>query len=221
MKLRLLLGIVSVCLSVPGRAGGPSFDCRKAALPSEKTICNSADLSALDRRMAAAWTRSMRVFREAETLLPSLKSGQSEWISARNACGAGVSCLDKVYNDRIAILNFRPLPSSPSPVDRFVGVYGHDDFMKVYIQQRDPASARVLIDGAEPTSARWACHFEGIGTVAGNRMLATDADTDSRLVLETDGGGIKIPDLDSNYAANQANCGFNGRMNFTFQRARK
>ena len=71
-----------------------------------------------------------------------------------------------------------------------------------------------------PKTARWLCHFEGIGTVHENRLEAIDAETEHRLLLEQDGSGILIPNLDSNLEANFANCGLNGMMNFKYRRTR-
>jgi hypothetical protein len=105
-------------------------------------------------------------------------------------------------------------------VDLFVGIFSHEGFMKAYIQRLDATSARVLIEGADPERGRWICHFEGIGTVRENHLEALDTETGGRLVLERDGEGILIPNLDSNFAANQVNCGLNGMMNFAYRRTR-
>jgi uncharacterized protein len=203
---------------VPPTRGGPSFDCRKAASPTEKAICGSAELSGLDSRMAAAWKRSIQVFADADALLAPLRTEQREWVAKRNACGASVSCLENAYLERTAVLEFRPAPKA-TPVDGFVGNFDHEGFMTVSIQRSDATSARVLIDGSDPVSGRWTCHFEGIGTVKGNRLEAAGFETEGKLILERDGDGIKIPDLDSNLAANQGYCGLNGAMTFTFRRA--
>jgi uncharacterized protein len=219
-RMRTPLLLLLVCLTVhSGHADGPSFDCRKAASPAEKAICGSAELSTLDSRMAAAWRRSTQIFAEAPALLVPLRNEQREWVGRRNACGASLNCLRKAYRQRTAVLEFRPVAEG-APADGFVGIFNHQGFMTAYIQRRDATSARVLVEGAEPKTARWTCHFAGIGTVRENRLEATDPDSQSRLILERDGDGIRIPDLDSNFEANQANCGLNGGMNFTFRRAR-
>ena len=205
-------------------AVGQSFDCRKASTPTEKTICGSAELAAADSRMAAAWKRSTKIYADPEgvsadpkAMLALLRKEQMEWLRKRNACGGTVSCLRHAYQQRIAVLEFRPYPE-PAPVDGLVGSFSHEGFMVLYVQRHDGISARVLIDGAEPKNGRWICHFEGIGTMHENRLEAKDEQTGSRLVLERDGDGIRIPDTDSNYAANMKNCGLNGMMNFTYRR---
>ena len=233
MRQRLLLAVLVVASGVsaapqnatpgekvPPTSGGPSFGCRNAASPAEKAICGSTELSALDLRLAAAWKRSIHVFADAAALLSSLKSDQREWVAKRNACGASLSCLQNAYQDRIAVLEFRPGPET-TPVDGFVGIFDHEGFMTVSIQRRDANSARVLIDGADPESGRWTCHFEGMGILKGSRLEAAGSEAESKLILEREGDGIRIPDLDANLAANQEYCGLNGGMNFPFQRARQ
>jgi uncharacterized protein YecT (DUF1311 family) len=214
--------VVLICLSLRcDLAVGQSFDCRKSASSTEKAICGSSELSALDSRMAAAWRRSTEIFAgaEAEAMLVPLRNEQREWLSRRNACGGDLSCLRLTYRQRIAVLDFRPFPER-APVDLFVGIFSHEGFMKAYIQRLDATSARVLIEGADPERGRWICHFEGIGTVRENHLEALDTETGGRLVLERDGEGILIPNLDSNFAANQVNCGLNGMMNFAYRRTR-
>ena len=180
--------------------------------------------------MAAAWKRSTRIFagpeegastHGLEAMLVPLRNEQMEWLGKRNACGGDVSCLRHSYQQRTAVLEFRPFPET-APVDRFVGVFSHEGFMTAYVQRHDGISAKVLIDGANPTPRRgqlpWICHFEGIGTIHENRLEAKDEETGGQLVLERDGDGIRIPDVASNYAANQVNCGLNGMMNFKYRR---
>jgi uncharacterized protein len=218
MKTALALGLIGLSLRCD-LAVGQSFDCRKAASSTEKAICGSAELSALDSRMAAAWKRSTQIFTgpEDEALLVPLRNEQREWLARRDACEGDLSCLRRIYEQRTAMLEFRPPPET-APVDGFVGIFNHEGFMTAYIQRRDAISVRVLITGADPKSGRWICHFAGIGTVREDRLEAKDEWTGGRLVLEPDGDGILIPNLDTNYKANQVNCGLNGMMNFAYRR---
>jgi uncharacterized protein YecT (DUF1311 family) len=218
MKTALMVLLIVLSLRCD-LAVGQSFDCRKAASSTEKAICGSSELSALDSRMAAAWRRSTEIFAgpEAEAMLEPLRNEQRQWLGRRNACGSDLRCLRNIYQQRNAVLEFRPFPET-APVDRFVGIFTHEGFMTAYIQRLDAISARVLVEGADPESGRWICHFEGIGIVRESRLEALDTETGGRLVLERDGGGILIPNLDSNFAANQSNCGLNGMMNFAYRR---
>ena len=219
--VKTALMVLVTCLSLRcDLAAGQSFDCRKASSSTEKAICASAELSALDSRMTTAWKKSTEIFTgpEAEGMDVTLRNEQREWLGKRNACGGDMSCLRFAYQQRTAVLEFRPFPEA-APVDRFVGKFDHQGFMSVFVQRLDANSARVLIEGAEPKTARWLCHFEGIGTVRENRLEVIDAETEHRLLLEQDGSGILIPNLDSNLEANFANCGLNGMMNFKYRRS--
>lgn len=87
-----------------------SFDCAKAASPTEAAICREPSLGAKDIRMAAyyeiiegaapAWSgMAYREFRDAE------RTRQANWIAAeRNACAGALACLNQAYDKRIAEL---------------------------------------------------------------------------------------------------------------------
>jgi uncharacterized protein len=94
----------------PGTAGGgkpagsgPSFDCAKATLPVEKTICGDPGLSALDRSMAAAYTRTLD---KGETPVKAeIRTMQRTWLTERNGCAKAPdvrACLDTAYRRGIA-----------------------------------------------------------------------------------------------------------------------
>jgi hypothetical protein len=77
-----------------------SFSCDKASTPTEKAICGSFTLAALDRSVALAWRRS------------SVSSGvsaerlqeQKAWLRTRDACGTDAACLERVMDQRITQL---------------------------------------------------------------------------------------------------------------------
>ena len=72
-------------------AASPSFDCARAALPSERTICGSEPLARLDRAIAEAFKIGMSqqpwARREQFTEL------QRNWLALRNQCGVAAECL--------------------------------------------------------------------------------------------------------------------------------
>jgi uncharacterized protein YecT (DUF1311 family) len=86
-----------------------SFDCNKAKIPSEKTICRSLSLASFDKSIAEAyanatldlendrnvpgWVRSANV--------EKLKAAQKAWLAKRNTCGADAGCLQKSMEDRL------------------------------------------------------------------------------------------------------------------------
>jgi len=72
----------------------PSFDCCKAATPTEKAICSNADLAELDNRLADAYNK-------ASSSKKGMPQEQKEWLKGRNSCLSDIQCLKKSYNSRI------------------------------------------------------------------------------------------------------------------------
>lgn len=78
-----------------------SFDCKKAHTESEKTICASKDLSAIDDELAGLYKQAIELVSYKE----ELKHQQREWIKkVRNACKGDGGCLQQEYEDRNNVL---------------------------------------------------------------------------------------------------------------------
>jgi uncharacterized protein len=106
--------ILLICLRVAGagafaltmqasgyaQGAGPSFDCRRSTHPTEQTICNVAELAALDRDMASLFATAM----VSSPFAQSIRSTQRNWIGARNHCGINVDCLRAAFQQRIVEL---------------------------------------------------------------------------------------------------------------------
>lgn len=75
-----------------------SFDCAKAASPTEKTICASFDLASWDRSVSHAWRAALdrRPQKQAH-----LRKAQKEWLRARDACGNKAECIDDLQWRRV------------------------------------------------------------------------------------------------------------------------
>lgn len=104
--------------------GSPSFDCTRARQPSERAVCRSPQLSALDvelaRAYAAAASRGMTNARE-----------QGAWMVQRNRCGNDAGCLASIYRQRLAQLGGADAPSvaptgSASSQQAFTLLDGYD-----------------------------------------------------------------------------------------------
>ncbi len=80
----------------------PSFDCARAATPTEIAICTAPELGDLDTTMARLYT-GLRSGAGAATRT-RLRDDQRAWLRQRNACGADLGCLRAVYDRRIAEL---------------------------------------------------------------------------------------------------------------------
>lgn len=98
------IGVVALAaFPLGGRAA--SFDCAKAASPTEKAICSTPDVSRLDGELAAAWQKALARSHDVK----ALKTEQLKWLRLRNACGEDPSCLGDRYRERLAELAGAPL----------------------------------------------------------------------------------------------------------------
>lgn len=100
--LAALLCLGSMAATSPAQAA--SFDCAKAAAPTEKAICQDPSVSKLDEQVAAA-------FKSAQALWPTgnwsvfLRNEQRQWLKDRNGiCKADVACLKQDYERRLTFL---------------------------------------------------------------------------------------------------------------------
>jgi uncharacterized protein YjbI with pentapeptide repeats len=89
----------------PARVG-PGFDCARAGSVTERAVCGSDELSAMDAALSALWRGRART--DAD------RAGQRAWLRERNACGADAACLAVSYGGRIAALADDPGLSIPS-----------------------------------------------------------------------------------------------------------
>jgi uncharacterized protein len=91
-------GILAVALAPHARAA--SFDCAKAATPTEKLICGNPQLSQLDGQLALAYQRALAGAAEPDRL----RAEQRAWLRTERKACADAPCLQKVYTQRLAAL---------------------------------------------------------------------------------------------------------------------
>ncbi|MEI9903264.1 MAG: hypothetical protein WDN06_04300 [Asticcacaulis sp.] len=99
--MRTLLLAATLALSASA-VHAASFDCAKARLPDEKTICAYRSLSEADVKMATLFNVDTRLVAMGER--GNIQDAQAEWLKNRHACGRNVACLTRSYNRRIAEL---------------------------------------------------------------------------------------------------------------------
>jgi uncharacterized protein len=102
--LALTAGAFCVVLSAPTWAQSqPSWCGSQDTLnPAERTVCARRTLWGLDENLNAAYQDALR---RAGRHRSELVRDQASWIRGpRNGCGANVSCLSRVYSDRIVTL---------------------------------------------------------------------------------------------------------------------
>lgn len=134
----LSIPLFAFCLAFPTMlVAQPSFRCSGQLNATERAICDSAGLSALDRQMASAFRNRFRALNEPRQ--QRLRQEQLLWLRWRNSCGRDARCLERRYNERItdfdpdsiAIVPAQPVPAGPNDVverrlrdGRFETVYG-------------------------------------------------------------------------------------------------
>lgn len=118
--------LAGTAILLPHAARAASFDCRKAAKPAEKTICDDKALSDADDTLARDYTRLMGVLLPAQK--QALQKSQRSWIAyAPLACssdGRGTikdraqfaQCLKSEYDQRLAMLARQPQSVGPFKV---------------------------------------------------------------------------------------------------------
>ena len=84
------------------RADGPSFDCRKARLPTEKAICADPQMSAID----ALTTKAYRDFEPA--FGGDKHKIARELVADRNACKTDAACIVSAQNNALQTYGSAP-----------------------------------------------------------------------------------------------------------------
>lgn len=97
-SIALAIAPLLLSTSLLHAAEGPTFDCRKVAAHSiEATICQSPELSALDRALADVYQQASK---KADN---GLKAEQRGWIKRRNDCWKATdknACIKAAYVQR-------------------------------------------------------------------------------------------------------------------------
>ncbi|MBK7502267.1 MAG: DUF1311 domain-containing protein [Polaromonas sp.] len=81
----VISSLALMSLFVINAQAAPSFDCKKASTPAEKTICSSKTLSQLDNAIATAYKQAQKDLADDATALAELKTSQRLFITTRNA----------------------------------------------------------------------------------------------------------------------------------------
>lgn len=94
--------IAAIALCLSSFASAASFDCQKAATPTEKAICADAGLSALDSELAKAYKQALGGDKAKADFVRDSERG---WIDASaTECNDSVDCLTERYQARITFL---------------------------------------------------------------------------------------------------------------------
>jgi uncharacterized protein len=99
----LLLAASVLFVLSPESGNAASFDCKKASVAAERTICGNANLSQLDARTAGMYFTILGSDVPASILL-QVKTSQAKFLNVRNACGAKIDCLVDAYTSQMMFL---------------------------------------------------------------------------------------------------------------------
>jgi uncharacterized protein len=111
----LMIGVAAVHSRVQADVGGPSFNCKVARSPAERTICSSPYLSRLDRELAQTYKKAKaRVARhgfigDRVRQIPAewfKQDNKREWRRRERACRDDFECLERWYWKRKAVLSW-------------------------------------------------------------------------------------------------------------------
>lgn len=201
---------------VPAANAGPvspSFECRKAVTPSEKSICNSKVLSELDQTLARRWRGIFSAF-SGRDLKGIMRQEQLDWVKERNACGENSVCLKKVYEDRLKHLDGRSMDGDYS------GEWRADEVATTTIYKTAGAQYFVAIHASDPTAGAWVCDVEGRASLKSDKLALVVAEH-KITIQKASKHQLSIPETEENFSSNANFCGLNGGITFEYTRVQR
>lgn len=144
--LALFTALALTAVGGPARANepGPSFDCKKAATPVEKTICNDAFTGFRDGALSKLY--SGLVDSLIDRAREALRSEQRAWLKARDrACGKvgdneRADCLNALYDKRLGRLDRQMRRAKLGP-----GAHGLASFSGTYSKSMKNFSGSITV----------------------------------------------------------------------------
>ena len=110
-KIGAVMIAAALTTGVAADTPGPSYSCTKAQTDTEKAICGSPYLSALDLAVAHAYTALLAAKPDQDS---AIRSAQRDVISKRNACHADISCIAGILETRVdAMLTMTSVSGEP------------------------------------------------------------------------------------------------------------
>ncbi|AUI68219.1 lysozyme inhibitor LprI family protein [Beggiatoa leptomitoformis] len=210
----MLKQIILLCFTVFATSlQAASFDCKKARAELEQTICNDADLSALDSQLGDTYKTLLKSASKRET--EYLRETQRYWAQTRgNNCDIrNADCLAALYRQRIATLTFYgDQDYANSATGKVSGIYTYGKTMEMMIEALSDTELSVHITGAEPSTARWICDFGGQGTLEED-ILKMNALDDVIITVTFHKGKASV-----NEGADNLFCGAGGTLNGDYQK---
>ena len=222
------LAVLCVLLLASHAAAAASFDCKRAATPTERAICADPALSSLDERALAAYTGAVEALGlsddERDPAAALLLKGHEDWTAARNRCGAATNCLLQQYLRRVAVLDFKPDSAARGAADPLVGRYGTSiDPPRELLIMAAPGGVALVHVGV--TASDWTCSFTGTGRpdkAGGMRVVRADfngtAQGEHALLLTPTRLGLAVSRADPKDDVSARFCGAGGSLEQPFPR---
>jgi uncharacterized protein len=112
-----VLLVLSFYTGGPALGQQPSFDCATSRHLDETTICGDPSLAQLDRALDDLFATALNRLDEKQK--PALRDSQRQWLRQRAACGRDVSCINRLYAQRIpqvrALASAQSVPALATP----------------------------------------------------------------------------------------------------------
>jgi len=216
MHTTITLAALGVLAGAAAAGAQPSFDCSKAATPSEKAICADAELARIDRAIAAAF-RQLKA--ELASQIETLAEEQTEFLKARDACGAEQACLARTMESRRSALALQPQQGVSDRRERFVGRYRNRIGWAIVRRRLD--GGYELIATAGEASGRWVCDvLAAIAEVKDNVAIAEAGEENESYPVHLTMKGDSLVVSEERPLAGYS-CGHNGAIAGTYRRAPK
>lgn len=97
------LAALGMLAAQAGQASAQEFDCRKAGMASERTICRSDMLAALDEKMSGLYAELKQSY-DRKGQRDQLRRYQRQFLAARDDCARDTECIKGAYLDQISVL---------------------------------------------------------------------------------------------------------------------
>jgi uncharacterized protein len=108
-SLSLIAGLIATTFAAT--AAAQDFNCRSAREATERAICGSPHLRALDDRMAGLYYRVLAIYSDPDAFSADephdLRAEQRRFLAERNACGTSWHCIEGAYAAQLSQLRRR------------------------------------------------------------------------------------------------------------------
>lgn len=219
-RFALFAGLAASALSPWPAAAQPSFDCTKARAGVERAICADRTLSALDRKMAAAYGAAMKRLDPLSARL--LREDQRSTISLRDwAFERDDFDLAGFLEHRIGQLD--AIDGGPRP--GYAGTWIHVGG-SVSIEP-SAKGLEVTVSASDGAVGRWVCEFTGIARpIGGGLTVAEPPGTEDyegwTLRIVREGQSIRVEAIrPAGFEGSPPFCGANGTLDGTYLAAQR